>query len=490
MKSESKLSPRGIMSKLLLEKSLAECDHTRLNFEPSAYADNVGFKRQTKQQRVAASLLQILPKNKQSGKTNAINAKDHPISKSSHESYPAPLVLPQDDLALDTEYPPQSLRSWLHSKDRNELTNRRNTIYVAAPPDVSSDIEYMSTWSRPQQIDRVRDTVENCIPIPDIQDVVEYLAAFYHGLPVKQLLAPKLQFTTWDDGSNKPSRARKTSSKPPFIGLNTATESIRIRTRAPKDKVFLRQLNLDDLLDAAISILPDDAYALLLLVEQDLYESADDVFVCGRAYGGSRVAVVSTARYHPSLDVKNDVERQHSWPASHCDDYLRECCATAFGQDERPRKRARIPKGNSTSTSTKPLQTNLIDQTISTPLQAAVSAHKALSELSSSPKMLTGLWLGRVCRTASHELGHCFGIDHCVYYACAMQGSASLAEDARQPPYLCPIDLAKMLQATGTEAEQRYLALLGFCNQHKDIQLFAAFAAWIEARLSEMKING
>ena len=479
------------MSKLPLghsSSSLAKCNHARINLEPSAYADNVDFKRRTKQQRVAASLLQNLPKNKQSGKfheTNALNAKNHPILKSSYELYPAPLVLPQDDLALDTDYPPQSLRSWLHSKDRNEVTNRRNTIYVAAPPDLSSDVEYMSNWGRPQK------TVENYIPTPDIQDVVDYLAAFYHGLSVKQLLAPRLQFAAWDDDdSDKPSRTRKPSTKPPFIGLNTATESIRIRTRAPKDKVFLRQLNLDDLLDAAISILPNDAYALLLLVEQDLYESADDEFVCGRAYGGSRVAVVSTARYHPSLDVKNDVERQHSWPASHCDDYLRECYATAFGQDERPRKRARIPKEKSTSSSTNPPQTNLVDQTISTPLQAAVSAHKALSELSSSPTMLSGLWLGRVCRTASHELGHCFGIDHCVYYACAMQGSASLAEDARQPPYLCPIDLAKMLQATGTETEQRYLALLGFCNQHKDIQLFAAFAAWIDARLLEMKING
>lgn len=468
------------MSKLPLETSLAKCEHTRLNLEPSAYADHVGF------QRVVLSPLQNLPTKKQSGKfheTNTMNAKNRPISDSSYGLYPAPLVLPQDDLALDTDYPPQSLRSWLHSKDRNEVTNRRNTIYVAAPPDVSSDIEYMSTWSRPQQIDRVSDAVENSIPIPDIQDVVGYLAAFYHGLPMKQLLAPKLQFAAWDD---KPSRAGKTSTKPPFVGLNTATESIRIRTRAPRDKVFLRQLNLDDLLDAAISILPNDAYALLLLVEQDLYESADDVFVCGRAYGGSRVAVVSTARYHPSLDVKNDVERQHSWPASHCDDYLRECCATAFEHDERPRKKA---KKKSTSSSTNPSQTSLVAQTISTPLQAAVSAHKALSEMSTSPTMLSGLWLGRVCRTASHELGHCFGIDHCVYYACAMQGSASPAEDARQPPYLCPIDLAKMLRATGAEVEQRYLALLGFCNQHKDIQLFAAFASWIETRLSEMKIN-
>ena len=38
------------------------------------------------------------------------------------------------------------------------------------------------------------------------------------------------------------------------------------------------QLNLNDLLDVAVSILPDDAYAFLLLVEYDLSEDEDDNF--------------------------------------------------------------------------------------------------------------------------------------------------------------------------------------------------------------------
>lgn len=54
-------------------------------------------------------------------------------------------------------------------------------------------------------------------------------------------------------------------------------------------------MNPGELLDAAISILPDGAYALLFLVHQDLFESPEDEFVCGRAYGASRVAVVSMA---------------------------------------------------------------------------------------------------------------------------------------------------------------------------------------------------
>lgn len=121
------------------------------------------------------------------------------------------------------------------------------------------------------------------------------------------------------------------------------------------------------------------------------------------------------------------------------------------------------------------------------PLHAAVIAHDALPSLEKSPSSvaLSELWLGRACRTASHELGHCLGIDHCVYYACCMQGTAGLAEDARQPPFLCPVDLAKMLHASGADPERRYLAILDFCNKHPHSHLFAAFAAWIRPQLSE-----
>lgn len=65
--------------------------------------------------------------------------------------------------------------------------------------------------------------------------------------------------------------------------------AIRIRCRRAREPVLSCQLNLNDLLDAAISILPKDAYALLMLVHQDLYEDDDDDFCCGRAYVSIRV---------------------------------------------------------------------------------------------------------------------------------------------------------------------------------------------------------
>ena len=104
----------------------------------------------------------------------------------------------------------------------------------------------------------------------------------------------------WPDTIVQHGRPRKQKTKSfilPFIGLQTLT-------RPSVDRIFKGQLNPDYLLDAAISILLDGAYALLFLVHQDLFESPEDESVCGRTYGASRVAVVSKARYNPSLDYQ------------------------------------------------------------------------------------------------------------------------------------------------------------------------------------------
>ncbi|KAF7178199.1 hypothetical protein CNMCM7691_006871 [Aspergillus felis] len=201
----------------------------------------------------------------------------------------SPLVLPGDDLALDPEYPPQSFQEWLDDEDRNEVTKDRRTVYVVAPPDYDEDARFAQAWTYPRV-----GKAQHQLVRPTPQDIVGYLAAFYHGVPVKLLRVPDFRFVPWDGQGSK--------SSPRFIGLAVSDECVGIRTRACPDKVYARQLNLDDLLDVAISILPEDAYALCLLINHDLYEDADDTFVCGRAYGGSRVAVVSSARYCPSLD--------------------------------------------------------------------------------------------------------------------------------------------------------------------------------------------
>lgn len=58
-----------------------------------------------------------------------------------------------------------------------------------------------------------------------------------------------------------------------------------------------------------------------------------------------------------------------------------------------------------------------------------------------------------------HETGHMFGIAHCVYFACVMNGSNHLDETDRRPLHACPVCLRKLEHAIGFDARERYAAL-------------------------------
>lgn len=460
------------------------CSHNLLLLQPSRCADEVGYRQATGDQRVAAT--QALGRGPDKGKTSARSLDKaevlpgplDPEQPPPPSSFPAPLVLPGDELAYESHSSPQSLRSWSKGTYRNALTTEKKTIYVIGPPTYTKNVAHAQSWTEthlrtPKRIPKGAKGLQFAqLVAPKLEEVQEYLQAFYHGLPVKALEKPQLQFTSWDE--EPPKKRTKTAAKPSYIGLSTGTELIRIRSRPSRDGLFAGQLNLNDLLDVAMSILPKDAYALLMLVDHDLYEDEEDDFCCGRAYGGSRVAVVSTTRYNPQLDERQGVDRQHAWPASHCQSFVNAFCDTE-GNPGSAKKKA-------------PVLGTATDE--STALGAAVNAFSKLKSPSSVLDLET-LWLGRVCKTASHEIGHCFGLGHCVYYACVMQGTAGLAEDARQPPYLCPVDMAKLMKATAesrgrpgngltSNAElARYDAVRTFCEKRKNDRLFGPWAAWL-----------
>lgn len=350
------------------------------------------------------------------------------------------------------------------------MTDERRTLYVVPPSATDSSVTSIKKWAKPP-------TVDGRAEPPAASDILEYLQAFYHGLEVRMLSSPKLKFTAWHEDEKAQRKRAKGHDLPP-IALSTGSEAIRISTRPSHDGMFPGRLGLNDLLDTAISILPDDAYALLMVVEQDLFEDDDDDFCCGRAYGGSRVAVVSMARYNPLLDEEQGVEREHAWPASHCQDYVERCC----NDGQARKKKQKLTKENNTKI------------TQGSAMAKAVEAYNAFISPSTSNE-LTTLWLNRVCKTASHELGHCLGMDHCVYYACLMQGTAGLSEDARQPPILCLVDNAKVMRAISATLKnqwelewKRNRALLDFCERFEGTdRLFAAYAAWLTHRLQELE---
>lgn len=379
---------------------------------------------------------------------------------------------------------------------------------------------------------------------PDVGGISRYLEAFYHPLPVK-VLPPKqgLRFAAWEgendsvmeispeqfaqERTTKRKVKEKTKAKvdseakpiyttPKHIALNTPTESIRIRTRPrAKGAPYSHQLNLNDVLDAALSILPSDAYALLLLVTQDLFEDDDDDFVCGRAYGGSRIAVVSMARYDPRLDEMQGVDELHGgWPVGGCEEFVRGRCREGDGEGgwgeemgmgvmtrRRVRRNGegdgqgmdgveRMAEGKREGGDFMYTDINHNEDSLF-PLQAALAAYLSLPPHSTSKvpsaSALSALWISRVSKCSSHELGHCLGLDHCVYYACVMQGSASVAEGERQPFYLCPVCESKVNRAVGTSTEERRAKMreyLAWAEAEKGtgcVREWRVWGAWLDA---------
>ncbi|KIW66775.1 hypothetical protein PV04_06070 [Phialophora macrospora] len=447
------------------------CPHTVLTLSPSPYAQSSGHQHYTEQQILTAM----------TGKRR--HAADA-ASRYHLAAFPAPLVLPGDVIDLDPRYPPQSFRSWMNEGARNQVTARRRVIYVAAPPEIDRSVNFMDDWRRPKRESSKPEQQAALLTDADVQSLISYLRAFYHGFEVK-LLPASLTFTSWDETpKSKPGKNSRRHRDVQAVALATGTEAIRIRVRStpPPNSgssdafPYSHQLNLNDMTEVALSMLPSDAYALLLLTTHDMFESEEDDFCCGRAWGASRVAIVSSARYQPSLDDIHGVDRGHVWPASHCSDFV-DKTSLEGSQDDDPR-----PERNGTKrrrTIRRPAS-GAQSFAASSPLEKAVDAHRTSSLVAGLSVLdIKSTFLFRLCRTASHELGHCFGLDHCMYKACVMQGTASVAEDMRQPPYLCPVCEAKVAWAVmrgdtpGATAEPETRSRAARATERTDIETLA-----------------
>jgi archaemetzincin len=303
----------------------------------------------------------------------------------------------------------QDWQAFLCDSDRNAATPDRRTL-VVVPLGWSLAAEAL------QPLKRVA-----ALPTP--ADVADYLSAFT-TLPCR--VAPELQVVAW-----QPASAR-------FRAVRVGDVLVRVRARRAPDGVFAVQLHVHDLLDALLEWLDTqrDAYSVVGLTPYDLHE--DGQLVCGRAFGGSRVAVVSLARYHPEL-------AEPEWTAS-------------LG--------ARVRGG--------PL------------LHAARAAFAATAARGRVTP--TAQWLASFAVTAVHEVGHCMGLDHCTAYACFM------GELDGQPPYACPACLRKLLTTAAGEdgataaAVKHYRQLKHFCGapERCDVPMWAALHAWTAGRAATL----
>jgi archaemetzincin len=90
--------------------------------------------------------------------------------------------------------------------------------------------------------------------------------------------------------------------------------------------------------------------------------------------------------------------------------------------------------------------------------------------------------LRRCCKVVTHEIGHMFGLVHCVVYECNMNGSNHLQETDRQPLYLCPDCLKKLAWNRGFDVTKRYRALQRFYAANG----FSTEVEWTRRRLKEL----
>jgi archaemetzincin len=93
------------------------------------------------------------------------------------------------------------------------------------------------------------------------------------------------------------------------------------------------------------------------------------------------------------------------------------------------------------------------------------------------------LLLRRTCKVLAHETGHMFGLAHCTYFNCLMNGSNHLAESDRRPLHLCPVCLRKLQWNIGFDVLARYRALENVCRTNG----FTDEAEWFHRRVETLR---
>ncbi len=93
------------------------------------------------------------------------------------------------------------------------------------------------------------------------------------------------------------------------------------------------------------------------------------------------------------------------------------------------------------------------------------------------------LVLRRAAKVLTHEMGHMFGIRHCIFYECNMNGANHLDEADATPMHLCPVCLRKLHHAIRFDPSARYGTLSSFYEANG----MAKEGAWVKARIKAIR---
>ncbi|CAF1518739.1 unnamed protein product [Adineta steineri] len=74
--------------------------------------------------------------------------------------------------------------------------------------------------------------------------------------------------------------------------------------------------------------------------------------------------------------------------------------------------------------------------------------------------------LRRSIKIILHEIGHLFGLDHCIYYLCLMNGANNETEMDREPLHLCPVCLHKLHSTLQFDVRHLYETFANLCDTY------------------------
>jgi archaemetzincin len=94
--------------------------------------------------------------------------------------------------------------------------------------------------------------------------------------------------------------------------------------------------------------------------------------------------------------------------------------------------------------------------------------------------------LRRSLKVLAHEIGHMFGMQHCIAWRCGMNGSNHLEESDRRPIHFCPVCLRKLAWNVGLDARARCRDLASFYSQAG----LKREAGWVQRRLKVIGGSG
>ena len=101
------------------------------------------------------------------------------------------------------------------------------------------------------------------------------------------------------------------------------------------------------------------------------------------------------------------------------------------------------------------------------------------------PNNLDNYLLYRSCNTLVHEICHTFGLSHCIFYQCLMNGSNNIEEQAKRPLIECPVCLRKLQYSIGFEPLERYTKLMNCTKMFGGY--FDYLYKWYENRIKSLQ---